>query len=135
MSGEHLPIVDAESDPFWTALGDGQLLLKWCLDCGRPHYYPRTFCPFCWGETEWRPGSGSGAVFATTIVRRVGLKPFSTRVPYNLAIIELAEGPRMLTNVIGSPPEEVEIGAAVTLSPTLDDGQWLPTFRLAPTGA
>jgi uncharacterized OB-fold protein len=131
MTTEHHPIVDTESEPFWTALGEGQFLLKWCLSCGRPHYYPRTYCPFCWGETEWRPASGDGVVFATTTVRRVGLRPFNERVPYNLSVVELAEGPRLLTNVVGSPPEAVTIDAAVTFSPTLDDGQWMPTFRLA----
>jgi uncharacterized OB-fold protein len=132
---DHLPIVDAESEPFWTALGDGHFLLKWCQECGRPHYYPRTYCPFCWAETEWRPASGAGVVFATTVVRRVGLKPFSGRVPYNLSIVELAEGPRLLTNVIGSPPEQVKVGAPVVLSATLDDGQWMPTFRLVSEGS
>jgi uncharacterized OB-fold protein len=127
---EHLPLIDAESAPFWGALGDGQFLLKWCLECGRPHYYPRTYCPTCWGETEWRAASGRGIVFATTVVRRFGLKPFTSRLPYNLSIVELAEGPRLLTNVVGGPPEAVTIGAAVVLRPTNDEGQWMPTFEL-----
>ena len=127
----HLPIVDAESQPFWDAIGDGKLLLKFCLDCGRAHYYPRTYCPYCWGETEWREASGRGVVFATTTVRRMGLPPFNTRVPYNLSIVELEEGPRMLTNVIDSPPEDVQIDMPVEFSPRLDDTQWMPTFRLA----
>jgi uncharacterized OB-fold protein len=131
MTAEHLPIIDAESEPFWTALGEGTFLLKWCLECSRPHFYPRTYCPYCWGETEWRPASGEGIVFATTTVRRVGLKPFSSRVPYNLSIVELAEGPRLLTNVVGAQPEDVKIGAPVVLHPTFDEGQWMPTFALA----
>ena len=129
---EHLPIVDAESEPYWTALGEGKFLLKYCLDCGLPHFYPRTYCPFCWGETEWRESTGRGIVFASTTVRRVGLKPFSSRVPYNLAVVELDEGPRLLTNVIGCAPQDVAIGSAVELSPTFDEDMWMPTFRLAP---
>ena len=127
----HLPIPDAESKPFWDAIGDGKLLLKYCLECGRPHYYPRTYCPYCWGETEWREASGRGVVFATTTVRRVGLPPFSQRVPYNLSIVELDEGPRMLTNIVGGDPEAIRIDMPVEFSPTLDETQWMPTFRLA----
>jgi uncharacterized OB-fold protein len=131
MSG-HLPVPDAETRPFWDALGNGRLLIKWCLECGRPHYFPRAFCPFCWSErTEWREASGDGVVFATTTVRQMGVEPFRSRVPYNVSIVELAEGPRMLTNVVGIDASEVRIGMEVRLSPERDGDAWLPLFRLA----
>ena len=124
----HLPIIDAESAPFWEGLGGGELRLKWCLSCRRPHFFPRTYCPYCWGDTEWRVASGRGEVFATTVVRQMGFPPFRDRVPYNLAIVELAEGPHLLTQVIGCEPTSVRIGLAVQLSPELDGTVWMPFF-------
>lgn len=130
MTTEHLPIIDADSQPFWSALAHGTLTLPRCVACRLVHYYPRSLCPACWEPIEWVELSGSGLVFATTVVRRIGIEPFGERVPYNLSIVELDEGPRLLTNVVGADPTDVRIGAAVVLSPTLDGRQWLPTFRL-----
>src|SRR5690348_15968817 len=115
MTSAHLPIIDAESAPYWNGLSRGEFLLKYCLDGGRPHYYPRVYCPNWWGETEWRTASGRGDVFATTVVRQMGFPPFRDRVPYNLSIVELEEGPHLLTHVIGVPPETVRIGMSVEL--------------------
>jgi uncharacterized OB-fold protein len=126
-----LPIPDAETEAFWRGLADGVFLLRWCLDCGRPHYYPRSFCPLCWSErVEWRPASGQGRVFATTVIRQMGLPPFDQRVPYNVALVELDEGPLVLTNVVGAPPESVVIGAAVELAAERHRDIALPLFRL-----
>ncbi len=131
VSTAHLPIIDAESRPFWEGLGEGVLKLKWCLSCAKPHFFPRTYCPFCWGDTEWRVASGRATVHATTVVRQMGFPPFRDRTPYNLAIVELAEGPRMLTHVNGIAPEDVRIGMAVELAPELDGTVWMPFFRPA----
>ena len=124
----HLPIIDAESAPFWEGLGAGEFRLKYCSACGRPHFYPRRFCPFCWGDTEWRVGSGRGEVLATTVVRQMGFPPFRDRVPYNLAIVELVEGPHLLTHVVGIEPDAVRIGMEVRLAPELDGTVWMPFF-------
>lgn len=130
MSNHH-PIPDSESEAFWTSIADGKLMLRRCTECRRFHYYPRTNCPYCWGETEWVQASGEGVIFASTTVRRMGLPPFNKRVPYNLSIVELAEGPRMLTNVVGCPVQDAVIDAKVTFSPSQDEDRWMPTFRLA----
>lgn len=127
----HLPIIDAESAPFWEGLGAGEFRLKYCTECGRPHYFPRVYCPFCWGDTEWRVASGRGEVFATTVVRQMGFPPFRDRVPYNLAIVELEEGPHLLTHVVGVEPEAVRIGMPVRLAPELDGTVWMPFFTPA----
>jgi uncharacterized OB-fold protein len=125
---EHLPIVDGESAPFWESLAEQRLMLKWCTDCGRPHFYPRVFCPYCWSATEWRQAAGTGTVFATTTVRTIGLEPFHSRTPYNISIVELDEGPRMLTNVIDVDVDEVQIGLRVRLQAQLESGFWMPRF-------
>jgi uncharacterized OB-fold protein len=125
----HLPIIDGESAPFWEGLGVGEFRLKYCTQCSRPHFFPRTYCPYCWGDTEWRVASGRGEVFATTVVRQMGFPPFRDRVPYNLAIVELAEGPHLLTHVVGIEPEAVRIGRTVELAPELDGTVWMPFFK------
>jgi uncharacterized OB-fold protein len=126
----HLPLVDADSKPFWDALERGALVLPECVACRRVHYYPRLLCPFCWEPVQWLELSGRGEVFATTVVRRIGLEPFRDRTPYDLSLVELEEGPRLLTNVVGTDPDRVAIGCAVELCPTLDGDRWMPTFRL-----
>lgn len=125
-----LPILDAETAPFWHGLARRELLLKWCTACGRPHYYPRDFCPFCWSDrTEWRRATGHGTVFATTVVHQHGLEPFRSRAPYNVSIVELDEGPRLLAPVHGIAPDAVRIGTAVELDPEVHGDIGLPRFR------
>lgn len=126
---DHLPIVDLESKPFWDGLAEGRFLLKWCLQCGDPHFYPRTYCPSCWGETEWREASGTGTVFATTTIHQMMFEPFKGRTPYDISIVQLDEGPLVLTNVVGGDPEAVHIGMRVELAPELDVEVWMPRFR------
>lgn len=128
---DHLPIVDTESAPFWEGLAEGKFLLKWCLECGLAHFYPREFCPHCWGATEWREASGHATVHATTTVRQMGFEPFRSNLPYNLAIVELAEGPKMLTSVVGCDPDDVHIGLAVEFVAEQDGDVWVPHFRPA----
>jgi uncharacterized protein len=128
---DHLPIIDEESRPFWDGLGEQRFLLKYCTDCGKPHFFPRTYCPYCWGETEWRDSPGRATVYAATTIRSMGAEPFAARVPYNLSVVQLDEGPLMLTNVTGVDPESVKIGMAVKLKATLDEDVWLPWFEPA----
>lgn len=128
---EHLPIIDTESKPFWDGLGEGKFLLKYCLDCHQPHFYPRHLCPFCWGDTEWRESSGKGTVFAKTAIHQMAFEPFKSRTPYNLSIVELDEGPLLLTNVVGCDVEDVQIGMPVILQAELDVEVWMPRFRPA----
>src|SRR5438270_9642709 len=98
MSNDWLPIPDTETAEFWAGLARGVLLIRSCNSCGRPHYYPRSFCPFCWSsDVVWRETTGRGTVFATTVIRQHGLSPFKERAPYNISLVDLDEGPRLLT--------------------------------------
>ena len=132
MSEKWLPIPDAETEEFWHGLARGVLLVRSCNSCSRLHYYPRSFCPFCWSsDVAWREMSGRGTVYATTIVRQHGLSPFKERAPYNISLVDLDEGPRLLTNVVGCAPEDVHIGDTVVLEPDVHDDIGLPLFRRA----
>ena len=106
-----LPQPDLETEPFWAAAKDGRLLIKRCSACGKPHFYPRPFCPFCWSDAvEWEEASGRATLYTWSVVRRNDLPPFPERVPYVAAIVDLAEGPRMMTNVVDCEFDAITMG-------------------------
>ena len=85
-----LPTPDIETQPFWDAARDGRLLIKRCAACGRAHFYPRPFCPFCWSErVEWEEASGRATLYTWSVVHQNDLPPFGERVPYVAAIVDL----------------------------------------------
>jgi uncharacterized OB-fold protein len=130
MSTAHLPSPDAETQPYWDAAKEGKLLIKRCRACGRPHSYPRPFCPYCWSEeVDWEQASGDATLYTYSIVRRNDLPPFNERVPYVAAVVELAEGPRMLTNVVDCDVDDVRIGMALRVAFREDGDFALPVFR------
>jgi len=129
------PPIGPDSAPFWEATRSGRLLLQWCISCEKPVFYPRAFCPQCGGDSsglEWREASGRGVIHAVTVEHRPEATgaAFSGGQPYAVALIELEEGVRMLSNVIGCPPEQATIGTAVSVTwEPLSDGRQLPQFR------
>jgi uncharacterized OB-fold protein len=127
-----LPTPDLETQPYWDAAREGKLLIKRCGACGRAHFYPRPFCPFCWSEdVSWEEASGTATLYTFTIVRRNDLPPFPDRVPYVAAVVDLAEGPRMMTNIEGSEHDEIEIGMQLRVA-FRDEGDFvIPVFRKA----
>lgn len=112
-----LPRPTRISAPFWRAAAEGRLLLQFCASCRLFVYYPRPFCPSCLHEElEWREASGRGRVYTYTVVRRAATPAFADKVPYVLAIVELEEGPRIVTNIVGCRPEDVAVGMPVRAS-------------------
>lgn len=126
------PQVSPETQAFWDATARGALLLKRCDACATVIWYPRELCPACGHTaTTWFEASGRGTVYSFTVTRRGG--PFNAEGPYVLAYVELEEGPRVLTNVVGCDPDEVAIGLAVTV--TFDDtGEGSALYRFRPAG-
>src|SRR5260221_14246851 len=109
-----LPTPEGDTRPFWEAAREGKLLIKRCASCGKRHFYPRPFCPHCWSaDVDWEEASGRATVYTYSIVHQNDLPPFNERVPYVAAIIDLAEGPRMMTNIVEVEPERVTVGMAV----------------------
>jgi uncharacterized protein len=111
-----IPTIDAASAPYWEAARQGRLLIAECVACGKVHHYPRPFCPFCWSE-DVQPvqASGTGTLYTYSTVYVNDLAPFRDRLPYVAAIVELAEGPRLMTTIEGVEPERLEVGMAVTV--------------------
>jgi uncharacterized protein len=125
------PQVNTETKPFWDATTEGRLLLARCRACSTVIWYPRAFCPVCQSfDIEWIQASGRGTIYSYTVNRR-GQGDYRD-LTYVLAYVELAEGPRMLTNIVDCDPEQVAIGQAVQLvfHPTAA-GPALPRFRPA----
>ena len=112
-----LPAPDPSTDEWWAAAKDGRLLLKRCRACNRAHHYPRPFCPHCWSDAvEWEAASGRGTVYTFSTVRVNDLPPFGEKVPYTVAIVELDEGPRLMTNLVDCEPDDVHIGMPVEVT-------------------
>jgi len=109
-----LPRLDEESRGYWEALKRHELYLQRCRSCGELRFYPRALCPACLADdTEWVRASGRGTVYSFTVTYQNQAPGFREELPYVLAIVELAEGVRCTTNIVGCPAEQVRIGLPV----------------------
>ena len=101
------------NEPFWNGVDAGELRLQHCPDCGLVNFPPRVRCPDCFAEMDWRPASGEGTVYSFGVVHRPNQPAvFEARLPLVLAVVELAEGPRLVSNV-RADPDEVAVGDPV----------------------
>ena len=102
------PPDDPVTAPFWAAVRQRRLVAPKCQACKLVFLYPRVTCPRCLArEFQWLDLSGRGRVYSCTVVRQAAHPAFVVDVPYVFAVIELDEGPRLASNVVGCPPEEV----------------------------
>ncbi len=114
---------EAPAEVYWRYLEAGELGFQRCRGCGTAIFYPRVLCPACGGVSlEWRASSGRGTVYATTAVYRRDAEP------YNVALVDLEEGFRMMSRVEGVPAEEVEVGTRVTLQINREEDGPVPVF-------
>lgn len=126
------PVPDADSRPFWEGVDVGELRLQVCDSCRRWFYYARGLCPHCHSDDlTWSVASGRGTVHSFTISRRGAGPAFAADVPYVVALVDLEEGPRMLSNVVDCDPESVRIDDPVVVDfRELSPGQVLPVFTI-----
>lgn len=129
-----LPRPTPETQPFWDGTKAHKLMLPWCVECGKPHFYPRSLCPFCLSDRiDWRQASGK-ATLHTYVINHKAAKGFD-QVPYVIAVAQLEEGPRMLTNLVtDAPPEPAMLAVDMPIEVTFKDVTetiTLPQFRLA----
>ncbi|MPZ23459.1 MAG: hypothetical protein GEU28_07925 [Dehalococcoidia bacterium] len=130
-----LPSIDAVSAGFWSAAREGRFVLYRCDDCGR-NYYPATLCTQCSSNRpsmRWVDASGKGRLFSWIVMHRLYHPAFETDIPYNIAIVELDEGPFYMTNLVDCSDQELYSGMPleVTFERATDDIS-LPHFRPAP---
>ncbi len=126
-----LPRPTAASAPFWDACDRGELLLQRCDACSHLFYYPRIHCPKCGGRAlSWQASRGTGRVFSFTHVHvSFHGKDWESQLPYTVILLDLGEGPRMLSRLIGEDRAEVCAGDRVEVVFPMIDGRKLPFFR------
>lgn len=127
------PTSNADSQTYWQAAAEDRLLLRRCADCGEIHFMPRLLCPSCWSDKlEWFDAAGRGTVYSFSIIRRASDPAFAHLCPYVVALIDLAEGPRMMANIIGQTALSVRIDdpVEVVFQPR-EGGTKVPQFRLS----
>ena len=127
-----VPVPDADTEPFWSACREGRLSVQCCSGCGAKRLPPERFCPKCHAaESEWRDVSGRGKVYSWIVVRHpVPGDVYAGDVPYVVALIDLAEGVLMASNIIDCDPDAVtaEMAVEVVFEAVTDDIT-LPKFR------
>jgi uncharacterized OB-fold protein len=125
-----LPVVTELSEPYWSGLAGGELRFQRCDLCKNAWLPAREQCPRCLsGQWRWKPSAGFGRIISWVIYRQSMHPAFADRVPYNVAIVELDEGPRLITN-IDADEHELAIERRVRLSISSRPGITLARFAL-----
>jgi uncharacterized OB-fold protein len=128
-----LPTPDLETQPFWDAVRAHRLLIRRCDACDEYHFYPRPFCPKCWSdEVAWVDASGRATLYTWSVVHSNDLPPWPERVPYVAAVVDLEEGPRLMTNVVDCEFDALQVGMPLEVSfHATSDTITIPVFRPA----
>lgn len=128
-----LPIPDPESQAFWDGVARGELLLLHCNNCGYVHYHQQLYCRRCSSpDLEHRAASGNGFIYSFSTVYRPAGPAFAAETPYTVVLVELEEGPRMISSLVGAAPDDVDFGKKVRFVPEkITDEISLPRFVLA----
>lgn len=129
-AGPPIPRPSKETQPFWDAAREHRLVMPRCDDCSRFAFPPTVACLQCGGERfTWVDVSGRGKVFSFVVYHRVYNEWFRDKVPYVLAVIELEEGPRLISNIVGIPYGDVQCEMAVqAVFDDVRDGVVIPQF-------
>ena len=127
------PERDALNSPYWDGLARGTLTFQRCRSCGHAWLPPRSDCPGCLSaDCVWESAAG-GAKLISWVVYHVAFHPaFANRLPYNVAVVELDEGPRLISNVVGvEDAETLKIDQRLRLVIEDESGTAVPRFSPA----
>ncbi len=117
------PEINELNAPFWEGLSAGEVRLQHCNACDTHQYPPETFCYACGGtDLDWRAVKGEGEVYSYVVVHRSPNPAFKAFEPYTVAIVQMDEGPRMLSAML-SLEQPIEIGARVRPAITALDSE------------
>jgi uncharacterized OB-fold protein len=122
---------ELEAKPFWANLREHKLTAQRCNACGKFFTFPpQALCPHCLGsDYEWIALSGKGKVYSFVTYHRAWHPAYQDKTPYNVSLIDLDEGPRLISNVVGCTPDEVKIGMPVEIVYDDREEYTLPQFR------
>lgn len=131
-----VPEPTPETQPFWDGCAAGELRIQRCVDCSRPYFYPRPVCPSCGSaRVEWFTASGDATLYSYVINHRPA-PGFEAEAPYAIAVVQLAEGPRMMTNITGVPntPEHLVLDMPLRVAFEQRSDVSVPVFGPATPG-
>ena len=113
---KNLPRPTPETQPYWDAAKEHRLLIQQCGDCGKHQFYPRPMCSHCSSaNVDWVKASGKATILSYTIIGRPVSEAYADPNSAVLALVKLAEGPQMMSNIIDCDPESLAIGDAVSV--------------------
>lgn len=125
------PTIISLTAPFWNAVSDGRLIVQFCEDCENSIFYPRIICPYCWGDRLiWRQSFGKGRLKSFSVVHKPAHPGWLPAVPYVVGLVELEEGPTMLSYIVVNSGEQCVVGQLLKFAPTKIGDRMLPTFKL-----
>ncbi len=129
-----IPEITEALRPFLAAAREGRLVVQRCKHCGQRRFPPREICSDCLGrDADWVASSGRGTIVSFNVMHQVYHPGFASDVPYAVVLVELEEGGRLLTNLIGCAPDQVRIGLPVEVQfEKRSDEISLPQFRPRP---
>jgi uncharacterized protein len=135
-SGLPAPVLDERNEPFIQGALEGKLLLPVCRNCGLRMAPPVANCWRCLADDfDWRATAGTGVIFSFIEYHRAWVKSFSPYLPYQVAIIELTEGIRLVSNVLADAESPISVGARVKVAFEPRDSLAVPVFVLAEESA
>lgn len=133
MPGKPVPQSTPETAPYWEAARRGELFVQRCRSCEQHYFYPRTGCPHCGStDVEWVAASGRGRLH-TYLINHRPARGFEEDAPYAIAVVELEEGPRLMSNIVGieNTPENLVIDMPLEVA-FEERGDWsVPVFKRA----
>jgi len=126
-----IPEIDQQLAPFFAAAKEHRLVVQRCTGCGAHRFPPRELCSGCLStESTWVEVSGRGEIFSYNVMHQIYHPAFAAEVPYAVVVVKLAEGPKMISNLVDCAVNEIRIGMPVevvfeSVSPEVT----LPKFR------
>ena len=125
------PTLDAVNGPYWQALATGLLTFQRCEQCDHAWLPPRTECPCClFDRPVWEQASGAAHLVSWVVYHKAFNPAFADRLPYNVAVVELAEGPRLISNLVGCDDEStLRVDLALSFETRNEHGTAIPVFR------
>ena len=126
-----LPQPDAVSAPYWQALSQGRLTFQRCARCRGAWLPPRPECPHCLtADWAWEQAAGRAKLVSWVVYHAAYHPAFADRLPYNVAVVELEEGPRLISNIVGiEDAEALRIDQRLTLAIEQEHGVAVARFR------
>jgi len=128
-----IPAITPEMRPFFEGAKRHELRAQRCTACGTHRFPARAICSECLStQVEWVPVSGRGEVFSFNVMHQVYHPGFAAEVPYAVVLVKLAEGPKIVSNLVGVAPHDIRIGMPVqVVFEDVSDEVTLPKFAPA----